>query len=185
MYSSYIYIYIYMHMCMYTCMCMYVYIYIYIWPWIKTLCCHGPSLPPSVTSLGRGLLFQTRCRGFLAAMVKHFTQSSALFSGGCRGGICRRTPLSATHLCREMAAQACYKPNVLDSVPHMYLLGRRRLSGSARGFIFAVGVCRARVGRRRAGPRCASPERVQRHTVFLDHPRYLHLLGCCYQNMDM
>ena len=33
--------------------------------------------------------------------------------------MCRRTPLSGTNLCREMAAQACYKPNVngFDSLP--------------------------------------------------------------------
>ena len=39
--------------------------------------------------------------------------------GACRGGVCRRTPLSVANLCREMAAQACYKANVFDSLPYV------------------------------------------------------------------
>ena len=38
----------------------------------------------------------------------------------CRGGVCRRTPPSVTNVCREMAAQACYKAKVFDSLPYMY-----------------------------------------------------------------
>ena len=33
-------------------------------------------------------------------------------------GACRRTPPSVTNLCREMAAQACYKANLFDSLPY-------------------------------------------------------------------
>ena len=40
-------------------------------------------------------------------------RGSALFLRVCRGEVCRSTPPSVTNLCREMAAQACYKPNVL------------------------------------------------------------------------
>ena len=69
------------------------------------------SRPPPVTSLCRGRLLQTLCRGFLAAMNKHIT-SSALFLRICCGGVCRRTPSSLTNLCREIATQACYKPNI-------------------------------------------------------------------------
>ena len=72
----------------------------------------GP-LPPSLTS-------QIRCCGFLAAMIEHV---SALPSGGCRGAVCRNTPpsVTVTRLCREMAAQASYKPYVFDSLPHIHM----------------------------------------------------------------
>ena len=39
----------------------------------------------------------------------------------CRGGVCRKTPPSVTNLCRDMAAQACYKPIVFHSLPCVYL----------------------------------------------------------------
>ena len=52
-----------------------------------------------------------------------------VFLGICRGGVCRRTTLSVTNLCCEMAAQACYTPNVLDSLPYvyMYIMANKKL----------------------------------------------------------
>ena len=58
----------------------------------------GP-LPPSVTSLCTASCFKP-------------------FAAFCRGGVCRRTPLSATNLCRKMAVQACYKPNLAKPLPY-------------------------------------------------------------------
>ena len=70
-----------------------------IWVWIKTPCCRGP--PP---------LLQT--------LVADLCVEYCSLQGACRGGVCRRTPPSVTNLCREMAAQACYKANVVDSLPY-------------------------------------------------------------------
>ena len=46
---------------------------------------------------------------------------TVVFNGACRGGVCRRTPPSVTNLCREMDEQACYKANVFDSLPYVYI----------------------------------------------------------------
>ena len=35
-------------------------------------------------------------------------------------GVCRKTPPSVTNLCREMAAQACYKAYVFDTLPYLH-----------------------------------------------------------------
>ena len=61
----------------------------------------GPPPPPLLQAFCRGRLFQTVCRAFLAAMMKHmFPQGGVLFLGACR-----RTPPFVTNLCREMDAQ--------------------------------------------------------------------------------
>ena len=101
---------------MYACMCAGM----HIWLWIRTPVVSGPP-PPSVTSLRRGRLFQTLCRGFLVAMIINIVPpGKALYLGVCRGGVCRKTPPPVTNLCREMAAQACFKTYVFDSLPYMY-----------------------------------------------------------------
>ena len=60
--------------------------------------------PPSVTNLCRGPLLQT--------LVADLCVDDCSLQGACRG---------ATFFCREMAAQACYKANVLDSLPYIYI----------------------------------------------------------------
>ena len=87
---------------------MFCYLYIHVL-WIKTLVVAGP--PPSLQTFVAGLLLQTLVADLC---VEHCSLQSA-----CRVGVCGRTPLSVTHLGREMAAQACYKANVFDSLPCM------------------------------------------------------------------
>ena len=95
------------------CVIMYlhIYIYMYIWPWIKTRVVVGP--PSSVTNLCRGPLLQT--------LVADLCVEYCSLQGACRGGACRRTRPSVTNLCREIAAQACYKANVFDSLAYIYI----------------------------------------------------------------
>ena len=71
------------------------------WLWIKTRVVTGP---PSVTNL---------CRSSV--------------QGTCRRGVCRRTPLSVTNPCREMAAHACCKANVFDSLQRVFVANAREL----------------------------------------------------------
>ena len=93
--------YVYMHM--------YVYIYI-----------HGCGSQP-VLSRGSPPLLQTFVAGpLLQTLVADLCVEYCSLQGACRGGVCRGTPLSVTILCRKMAAQACYKANVFDSLPYMY-----------------------------------------------------------------
>ena len=78
------------------------------WVWIKTPCCRGaPRLLQTFVA--------SPCYKPLSPDL--FVEYCSL-QGACRGGVCRRTPPSVTSLCREMAAQACYKANVFDSLPH-------------------------------------------------------------------
>ena len=74
-------------------------------------CCRGP--PPLLQTFVAGPLLQT----LVAALCVEYCS----LQGACRGGVCRGTPLSVTNLCCEMAAQACYKANVFDSLPYLYL----------------------------------------------------------------
>ena len=90
---TYTYTYIHIHIYIYT----YMHIHIYIWVWIKTLCCRGPPL----------CLLQTFVTGpLLQKLVADLCVEYCSLQGACGGGVCRRTPPSATNLCREMAAQA-------------------------------------------------------------------------------
>ena len=57
----------------------------------------------------------------LQTLVADLCVEYCSLQGACRGGVCRRTPPSVTNLCREMAAQACYQANVVDSLPYMYI----------------------------------------------------------------
>ena len=122
-YVLYIYVYsLYTAINMYTSTRLYrkyisIHIYILTWLWIKTLVVGGP--PPLLQTFVAGPLLQT--------LVADLCVEYCSLQGACRGGVCRRTPLSATQLCREMAAQACYKANVFDSLPHMYMCTYIRL----------------------------------------------------------
>ena len=131
----YIYICVYIHICIharthsysaihvsipifiYTCMYIYIhtynynqYTYIYIYIWIKTLVVAGP--PSLLQTFVAGPLLQT--------LVADLCVEYRSLQGACREGVCRRTPPSVTNLCREMAAQVCYKANVFDSLPYIY-----------------------------------------------------------------
>ena len=66
----------------------------------------GP--PPLLQTFVAGLLLQT--------LVADLCVEYCSLQGACRGGVCCRTPRSVTSLCREMAAQACYKANAFDSL---------------------------------------------------------------------
>ena len=71
---------------------------------------------------GPPLLLQTFVAGpLLQTLVADLCVEYCSLQGACRGGVCRRTPPSGTNLCREMAAQACYKANVFDSLPYIYI----------------------------------------------------------------
>ena len=98
-------------------------IYIYIYICIHNLvgnnhmavdqnpCCRGAPPP----------LLQTFVAGpLLEALVADLCVEYCSLQGACRGGVCRRRPLSVANLCREMAAQACYKANVFDSQPYIH-----------------------------------------------------------------
>ena len=73
-------------------------------------CCRGP--PPLLQTFVAGPLLQT--------LVADICVEYCSLPGAWRGGVCRRTPPSVTNLGREMAAQACYKANVFDSLPYEY-----------------------------------------------------------------
>ena len=76
-----------------------------------------------VLSRGTPPLFQTFVASpLLQTLVADICVEYCSLQGACRGGVCRRTPPSVTNLCREMVAQACYKPNVFDSLPYVSLL---------------------------------------------------------------
>ena len=87
------------------------------WLWIKTRVVTGP--PPLLQTFVAGLLLQT----LVAVLCVEYCS----LQGACRGGVCRRTPPSVTNLCREMAAQACYKANVFDWLPHVFVANAREL----------------------------------------------------------
>ena len=70
-------------------------------------CCRGA--PPPLQTFVAGPLLQTLVADLC---VEYCSLQGACRRGVCRGGVCRRTPLSVTNLCREMAAQACYKANI-------------------------------------------------------------------------
>ena len=63
-------------------------------------CCRGAPPPLSQTFVA-GPLLQT--------LVEDLCVEYCSLQGACRGGVCRKTPPSVTNLCREMAAQSCYK----------------------------------------------------------------------------
>ena len=69
--------------------------------------------PPLLQTVVAGPLLQT--------LVADLCVEYCSLQGACRGGVCRRTPPSVANLCREMAAQACYKANVFDSLPYIYI----------------------------------------------------------------
>ena len=79
--------------------------------WIKTSCCRAPPVFQAFVAAG---CFLTLCADFSRRWLNILPQGSALLLEACR-----RTPPSATHLCREMAAQACCKPNVVDSLAYV------------------------------------------------------------------
>ena len=89
-----------------------IYIYIYVYMAVdQNPGCRGPS--PLLQTFVAGPLLQT--------LVADLCVGYCSLQGACRGGVCRRTPPSVTNLCREMAAQACYKANVFDSLPYIYI----------------------------------------------------------------
>ena len=88
-----------------------IHTHVYTWQWIKTRVVAGP--PPLLQSFVVGHLLQT--------LVADLCVEYCSLQGACRGGGCRRTPPSVTNLCREMAAQACCKANVFDSMPYTYM----------------------------------------------------------------
>ena len=96
-------------MCVCVCVCVRACVYVYM-AVDQDPCCRGP--PPLLQTFVAGLLLQT--------LVADLCVEYCSLQGACRGGVCRKTPLSVTNLCREMAAQACYKANVFDSLPYMY-----------------------------------------------------------------
>ena len=112
------YIYIHMLECMYTYIRVHIYIYICICRCVHVYGC-GSKLwfsrgsPPLLQTFVGGPLLQT--------LVADLCVEYCSLQGACRGGVCRRTPPSVTNLCREMAAQACYKANVFDSLPYLYI----------------------------------------------------------------
>ena len=71
-------------------------------------CCRGRAPALCYKPLSRALCYKPLSRASVYSSLQ----------GACRGGVCRRTPPSVTNLCREMAAQACYKANVFDSLPY-------------------------------------------------------------------
>ena len=74
-------------------------------PWLSR------APPPLLQTFVAALVLQT--------LVPDLYVEYCSLQGACRGGVCRRTPPSVTNLCREMAAQACYKANVFDSLPNV------------------------------------------------------------------
>ena len=103
--SSYIYIYIYV--------CIYRYV------WYENI--YGCGSKP-VSSRGSPPLLQAFVAGaLLQTLVADLCVQYCSLQGACRGRVCRRTPPSVTNLCLKMAAQACYKANVFDSLPYMCL----------------------------------------------------------------
>ena len=82
----------------------------HIWVWIKTPCCR--RAPPLLQTFVAGPLLQT--------LVADLCVQYCGRQGACRGGVCRRTPPSVSNLCYEMAAQACYKAYVFDSLSYTY-----------------------------------------------------------------
>ena len=99
---------------------MYVYLYTYICIYIASLLYihthkHGSGskprvvarLPPSVTRLCRSRLFQTLCRGFLAAVIQHIPSSWRLvFRGFVAAGFVAEHP----HLLQSYVAKWPPKP---------------------------------------------------------------------------
>ena len=71
------------------------------------------SAPPLLQTFVAGPLLQS--------LVADLCVEYCSLQGACRGRVCRRTPPSVTNLCREMAAQACNKANVFDSLPCIYI----------------------------------------------------------------
>ena len=69
-------------------------------------CCR--RAPPLLQTFVAGPLLQT--------LVADLWVEYCSLQGACRGRVCSRTPPSVTNLCREMAALACYKANVFDSL---------------------------------------------------------------------
>ena len=95
--------------------CGYIYIYMN-----KEVCIDGCGSKPVL--LRAPPLLQTFVAGsLLQTLVADLCVEYCSLQGACCGGVCRRTPLSVTNLCREMAAQACYKANVFDSLPYIYI----------------------------------------------------------------
>ena len=116
-----IYIYLYVHvyvsytLCKYcvvhTGTCVYTRIYTY-GSGSKPCVVAGPLPPLCYEPLSRPAVTNPLSRIFCG-------NAALCFGGVCRGGVCRKTPRSVTNLCREMAAEACYKPAVFDSLPYV------------------------------------------------------------------
>ena len=86
--------------------CIYIYMYIYVYVYIYIYSCGSKP----VLSRGSPPLLQTFVAGpLLQTLVADLCVVYCSLQGACRGRVCRRTPPSLTNLCREMAAQACYK----------------------------------------------------------------------------
>ena len=106
---------IYRPICSIVCVwCVYTYIHMAV---DRNPCCHGA--PP--------LLLQTFVAGpLLQTLVADLCVEYCSLQGACRGGVCRRTPPSATNLCREWPPKPVTRPMFLIHChisihTHMYI----------------------------------------------------------------
>ena len=119
-----VYVYIYIHRYIDTWIHRYIdtYIRTYIHTYIHIISIHGCGSKPVLSRGTPPPLLPTFVAGpLLQTLVAHLCVEYCSLQGACRGGVCRRTPPSVTNLCREMVAQACYKANVFDSLPYIYI----------------------------------------------------------------
>ena len=113
-------------------------------------------------SRGSPPLLQTFVAGpLLQTLVADLCAEYCSLQGACRGGVCRRTPPSVTNLCRERAAQACYKANVFDSLP---IRGLLRGAVHQRGLIVKLLVDRSDLACRRLRACCFRHTHTHLHT---------------------
>ena len=89
---------------------LYLFTYTPIWQCLEIGVCRGP---PSVTNLCRGPSVTNPCRGPL--------KSSVVFNRLVAGRVCRRTPRFCCKPWRKKAARACYKLDVFETLPYMYM----------------------------------------------------------------
>ena len=111
---TYLYMSLYKHI-IYTYRYTYIYIYTYILLWIKPRAVAGPRPPLCYAPLSRPAVSNP-----LSRILRGYDSTYYLKVALCRGGGCHKTPPSVTKRCREMAAQACYKPHVFDSLPYKH-----------------------------------------------------------------